>query len=115
MFVTTIYEQVFIYCCEGEFMENNYLCEEVCIHSKTVEVGADNSISEELATKTAELFKILGDSTRIKILNLLSVSEMCVCDITALLNITQSAVSHQLKTLRHINLVKFRKEGKMVY
>ena len=63
----------------------------------------------------AVFFKIFGDSTRIKILWALDRAEMCVCDLAVLLNMTKSAVSHQLKTLRQEKLVKYRKEGKIVY
>ena len=63
----------------------------------------------------AELFKIFGDSTRINILNALTISEMCVCDIAAALNMTQSAISHQLRVLKQSKLVKYRKDGKVVY
>ena len=63
----------------------------------------------------AELFKVFGDSTRIKILYLLFESEMCVCDIAALLNMTISAISHQLRVLKQSQLVRFRREGKTVY
>jgi len=63
----------------------------------------------------AELFKVFGDTTRIKILYALFASEMCVCDIAALINMTQSAVSHQLRVLKQARLVKYRKEGKVVY
>ena len=63
----------------------------------------------------AELFKIFGDSTRIKILYALFESEMCVCDIAQLLNMTQSAISHQLRSLKQSKLVKYRREGKTVF
>lgn len=63
----------------------------------------------------AELFKVFGDTTRIKILCALLEAEMCVCDIAALLGMTQSAVSHQLRVLKQARLVKPRKEGKVVY
>ena len=63
----------------------------------------------------AELFKVFGDSTRIRILWALAESEMCVCDIAALLNMTQSAISHQLRVLKQARLVKHRKDGKIVY
>ena len=69
---------------------------------------------EELA-EMAELFKVFGDSTRIRILYLLSESELCVCDIAGLLDVTQSAVSHQLRVLKAGKLVKFRREGKTVF
>lgn len=63
----------------------------------------------------AELFKVFGDSTRIRILWALAEAEMCVCDIAALLNMTQSAISHQLRVLKQARLVKYRKDGKIVY
>lgn len=63
----------------------------------------------------AELFKVFGDSTRIRILWALTEAEMCVCDIAALLNMTQSAISHQLRVLKQTRLVKHRKDGKIVY
>ena len=70
---------------------------------------------EELLYDLGDFFKILGDSTRIKILSALFQSEMCVCDIAALLGMTQSAISHQLRVLKQGRLVKHRKEGKVVY
>lgn len=63
----------------------------------------------------AELFKVFGDTTRIKILCALFEAEMCVCDIAALLGMNQSAISHQLRVLKQARLVKFRKDGKVVY
>ena len=63
----------------------------------------------------ADLFKVFGDTTRIKIIYALFEEEMCVCDIADLLNMTQSAISHQLRVLKQARLVKFRKEGKIVY
>jgi len=70
---------------------------------------------EEKLYDLAELFKVFGDTTRIKILHALSEEEMCVCDIAALLGMNQSAISHQLRVLKQAGLVKFRKEGKVVY
>ena len=70
---------------------------------------------EELLYDLAELFRIFADSTRIKILYVLFEAEMCVCDIAALLNMTQSAISHQLRVLKQAKLVKFRREGKTVF
>jgi DNA-binding transcriptional ArsR family regulator len=62
--------------------------------------------------RLSEIFKVLGDPTRIRIIYLLSKCEMCVCDIASALDISQSAISHQLRLLRNLNLVKYRKEGK---
>ncbi|MBI3015542.1 MAG: winged helix-turn-helix transcriptional regulator [Candidatus Tectomicrobia bacterium] len=70
---------------------------------------------ERTFQELAETFKILGDSTRIKILFALSKEELCVCDLAHLLGVSTSAVSHQLRLLRNMKLVKFRKEGKMAY
>ena len=63
----------------------------------------------------AELFKVFGDTTRVKIISALFEAEMCVCDIAELLSMTQSAISHQLRVLRQARLVKHRKEGKVVF
>lgn len=63
----------------------------------------------------SDFFKVLGDSTRAKIMWALDESEMCVCDLAVLLNMTKSAISHQLKSLKAANLVKYRKEGKVVF
>jgi ArsR family transcriptional regulator len=70
---------------------------------------------EEILYDLAELFKVFGDTTRIKILYVLLESEMCVCDIAELLNMTQSAISHQLRVLKQSSLVKFRREGKAIF
>lgn len=71
--------------------------------------------TDELICDLADLFKLFGDTTRAKILYSLSESELCVCAIAELLNMTQSAISHQLKTLKDANLVGNRREGKTVY
>ena len=70
---------------------------------------------EEMLYDLAELFKVFGDSTRIKILYALLGSELCVNDIAQLLNLTQTAVSHQLRVLKANKLVKFRREGKTIF
>lgn len=75
----------------------------------------DNLPEEELLYDLAELFKIFGDSTRIRILYVLFEAEMCVYDIASLLNMTQSAISHQLRVLKQNKLVKSRREGKLVF
>jgi DNA-binding transcriptional ArsR family regulator len=72
-------------------------------------------MSLALRSEMADFYKIMGDSTRISILHALSFSEMCVCDISALLQMHQSAISHQLKTLRQTRLVTSRRDGKVVY
>ena len=70
---------------------------------------------EEILYDVAELFKVFGDSTRIRIICALFESEMCVYDLAACLDMTQSAISHQLRILKQSKLVKYRKEGKVVY
>ncbi len=86
-------------------------------HSHPEIVGTvDNTMpDEEVLCDLAELFKVFGDSTRIKILYVLFESEMCVCDIAQLLNMTQSAISHQLRVLKQNHLVKYRRDGKTVF
>ena len=70
---------------------------------------------DETLYDLAELFKVFGDSTRIRILYALFEAELCVCDIAQLLGLSQTAVSHQLRVLKNSKLVKFRREGKTVF
>lgn len=90
-------------------------CEEFCVHKDIVSHVESLLPPDEQLYDLAELFKIFGDSTRIKILYALFESEMCVCDIAKLLGLTQSAISHQLRTLKAGKLVKSRREGKTVF
>lgn len=85
------------------------------IHEDTVNEVRAKMPQEEMLYDLAELFKVFGDSTRIKILWALDEAEMCVCDIAALLNMTQSAISHQLRILKQADLVKNRREGRIVF
>lgn len=96
---------------------DNYIetCKRTIIHQDIINSVKDKMPREESLFDLAELFKVFGDSTRIKIIYALFSSEMCVCDITVLLNMTQSAVSHQLRVLKQARLVKYRKDGKIVY
>ncbi|SHE95060.1 MULTISPECIES: ArsR/SmtB family transcription factor [Caloramator] len=91
------------------------ICSCSVIHEEVVNEVKNKMPEEELLFDLAEFFKVFGDSTRIKIMYALFEHEMCVCDIAALLNMTQSAVSHQLRVLKQARLVKYRKEGKVVY
>jgi ArsR family transcriptional regulator len=84
-------------------------------HEDVINKVKENMPKEENLYDLAEFFKVFGDSTRIRLLYALSVSEMCVCDLAALLNLSQSAVSHQLRVLKNSRLVKYRREGKIVY
>ena len=90
-------------------------CDCNAIHEDIVNQVRDKMPQEESLYDLAELFKVFGDSTRIRILWALHEAEMWVCDIAVLLNMTQSAISHQLRVLKQANLVKNRKEGKVVY
>lgn len=90
-------------------------CEIQFVDEKKVNRARRAMKSAEAVAALAETFKILGDPTRIKIAFALSREELCVCDIANLLGVSQSAVSHSLRTLRQLKLVKFRKEGKTAY
>jgi ArsR family transcriptional regulator len=70
---------------------------------------------EKVITELAETFKVLGDPTRLRIILALLIEELCVCDLSELIGLSQSAISHQLRVLRNLKLVKFQKRGKMVY
>lgn len=90
-------------------------CEISAIHSDVLSDVKNKMINEQHISNMAELFKILGDTTRVSILTALSVSELCVCDIAALLNMSNSAISHQLRVLKQTHIVRSRREGKTVY
>ena len=90
-------------------------CETVQVHQDIVEKVNAEMPDEEVLYDLAELFKLFGDSTRIKILYVLFASEMCVCDIAQLLGMSQSAISHQLRALKQAKLVRYRREGKQVF
>lgn len=85
------------------------------LHDDIVEKVKEYMPEEEELYDLAEVFKIFGDSTRIRILSALFANEMCVCDIAFLLNMSQSAISHQLRILKHARLVKNRRDGKVVF
>jgi DNA-binding transcriptional ArsR family regulator len=95
--------------------EKALTCGQLIIHDDIVKKVQDNMPKEDNLYDLAELFKVLGDTTRIKIIWALFESEMCVCDIAYLLNMTQSAISHQLRVLKAARLVRYRKSGKVVY
>ena len=98
-----------------EHAEGVELCEKHCIHTEAVKIVEQNIPSEGEMAELAELFKVFGDSTRIKILYTLAQTELCVCDIAELLGMTQPAISYQLKVLKQARLVKNRREGKTIY
>lgn len=90
-------------------------CDCDVIHSEIVELVKERVLDEESLLLMADFYKALSDSTRIKIINVLDEGELCVCDISVLLNMTKSAVSHQLKYLREMNLISSTKRGKEVF
>ena len=90
-------------------------CEERCIHEDLLALVRHGMPEETELYDLAELFKVFGDSTRIRILFALFESEQCVCDLAEALGMTQSAVSHQLKILKQSRLVRARREGKSVF
>ena len=96
-------------------MEPVETCEEKTIHPEQVDSVVKDLPPDEMLFDPAELFKIFGDSTRIKILYVLFEAELCVCDIAAVLGMSQSAISHQLRTIKQARLVKNRREGKTIY
>jgi len=90
-------------------------CDVTVIHQDVVNRVKERLLPDELMARIAEFFRVFGDPTRIRILQVLFESEMCVCDIAYLLNMSQSAISHQLRVLKQAGIVKYRKEGRVVY
>lgn len=90
-------------------------CETFETHADLLKLVNEQMPAEEELYDLAELFKVFGDSTRIRILFVLFEAEVCVCDLAEALNMTQSAISHQLKILKQSKLVKGRREGKQVF
>ena len=90
-------------------------CDVTCVHNQIIEAVKEKMPAEELLNELADFYKVFGDATRIKILCVLLRSEMCVCDLAEMLGMTQSAISHQLRVLKQMKLVKNRSEGNTVY
>ncbi|MCM1083261.1 MAG: metalloregulator ArsR/SmtB family transcription factor [Clostridium sp.] len=90
-------------------------CDTVEVHDQLLKIVNEKMPPETELYDLAELFKVFGDSTRIRILFVLFEAEVCVCDLAAALNMTQSAISHQLKILKQNKLVKSRREGKSIF
>jgi len=98
---------------EEKFLEiDEGICEINVIHEEAAKRAKSQLLDDNTYMDLSETFKIFGNPTRLKILSLLTVEDLCVCDISEVLNMSQSAVSHQLSTLRSKNLVKYTKEGK---
>ena len=94
---------------------NDEKCEVTLIHEDNVKKAINELPDDELIADLSDMFKIFGDQTRVKILMALESGEMCVCDIAAVMDMSQSAISHQLRVLKQSNIVKTRREGKVVY
>ena len=91
------------------------LCGVTIIHEDILEKARIEMTGQTQLVQVAEFFKAFADPTRLRIINALLIAEMCVCDIAALLNMTQPAISYHLKTLRQTQLIKYRRDGKIVY
>ena len=91
------------------------MCDCNTIHEGSVKNARSNMLDDDLLFDIADFYKALSDSTRIKIINALDKQELCVCDISALLNMTKSAVSHQLQNLKDMRLIKSRRDGKQIF
>ncbi|WP_022661431.1 ArsR/SmtB family transcription factor [Paucidesulfovibrio longus] len=96
-------------------MTPNPVCSIDCVHAQAVETARQGMLPDQEVARLAELFKVLADPTRVRLLRALFPGELCVCDLAALLEMTPSAVSHQLRVLRTSRLVRFRKQGKVVF
>lgn len=94
---------------------NDEKCEVTLIHEDNVKKAINELPDDELIADLSDMFKIFGDQTRVKILMALESGELCVCDIAAVMNMSQSAISHQLRVLKQSNTVKTRRQGKVVY
>lgn len=90
-------------------------CSFLCVHEDVVAQVQSSFPAEEKLLRLADLFKVFGDGTRIRILYVLLEAEVCVCDLAMLLGMTQSAISHQLRSLKDARLIKARREGKTVF
>ncbi len=85
------------------------------VHAEKVEKAIRDMAGDQIIQLMADVFKALGDPSRLKMVMALAVSELCVCDISAVCGLTESAVSHQLRILRNLRIVRYRREGKMVF
>lgn len=90
-------------------------CAEIYIHAERVQAALPHLLEDDTAVRLAETFKALSDPNRVRIVSLLAEAELCVCDIAAALDMSQSAVSHQLRTLRALQLVRWRREGRQIF
>lgn len=96
-------------------MESEDLCQVRCIHLDRIVQARKEKIAESKIERLALTYKILGDATRLKIVMALKSGEMCVCDIAAFIGISESAVSHQLRRMRELDIVESRRDGQILY
>ena len=96
-------------------MEKDGACTCNIIHNDLVTITKEQMAAEEMIYEMSDVFKMMGDPTRLRIINALLLSELCVCDLSELLSMSQPAVSHHLKALRQTRLVKYRREGKSAF
>lgn len=95
--------------------KQSYTCQVRAIHDDSVKAAKGTSLPDDEVDRIARLFKVLGDPTRTRILRALTAGELCVCDIGHVLGMSISSVSHQLRVLRELDLVRPRREGKIVF
>ncbi|MDO8724312.1 MAG: metalloregulator ArsR/SmtB family transcription factor [Syntrophales bacterium] len=95
--------------------DKNAVCEVFCINDRKVASARQAMKPDATLFRLAAIFKVLGDPTRTKVISALLQEELCVCDLASLIGISQSAISHQLRVLRNMNLVKYRKDGRIAY
>lgn len=95
--------------------EDEFVCKEKCPHYGSISKVKVNNIAREDIQDLSEIFKLFADETRLRIICAILNTELCVCDLCEILDLNQSAVSHQLQLLRNSKLVKYRKEGKQVF
>ena len=100
---------------EDKMEKEEEICEEKCPHFNLINKVKLSNIDRENIQELSEIFKLFADETRLRIICAILKTELCVCDLCELLNLSQSAVSHQLQLLRSSKLVKYRKDGKQVY
>ena len=100
---------------DRDMIKNDDRCEARTIHQDKIDIARDGSLGPAEIDRVSRTFKAMGDPTRMKILWALGNQEMCVCDLAATLDVTESAVSHQLRTLRHLDLVARRREGTILH
>lgn len=94
---------------------NKFICDITQVHMQSVEAAKKNMLTDNEVQQLSSIFKVLSDPTRIKLLWAMKDQEMCVCDLAASINMTKSAISHQLKTMKEYHVVKSRRDGKNIF